>query len=118
MTGLHGRPTASELVEAVQEFLEDLRLSNQPPNLFQLRVAINMLQIIKRELEAGEYPPASVRLGLTSEAELASQIRGGLLPEERRVAIIAELRADVEARLIVANPEYILQYEPDAFDDD
>lgn len=118
MTGLHGRPTAAELVEAVREFLEDPRLRELPPQPFQLRVAINALRIAERELAAEDPPPAGVRLSLGGEARLAARIRAGLLGEVRWRVVTAELRADVEARLAVANPDYVAGYEPDTFEDD
>jgi aminoglycoside phosphotransferase (APT) family kinase protein len=73
----HGRPTASELIEAVREFLigQVMPASTGQP-AFHARVAANILGIVARELELGAIPP---------EAGLAD---------------------GVAARLAVANPRY------------
>ena len=73
----YGRPTASELLEAVREFLQDTVLPQTSGQLsFHARVAANAVAIVLRELEAGSLPP---------DADLASV---------------------VAARLAVANPKY------------
>ena len=73
----HGRPTASELLEAVREFLTGQVMPASTGQLaFHARVAANILGIVARELELGAIPP---------EATLAD---------------------NVAARLAVANPKY------------
>jgi aminoglycoside phosphotransferase (APT) family kinase protein len=73
----HGRPTASELLEAVGEFLTGQVMPASTGQLaFHARVAANILGIVARELELGPVPP---------EADLAGA---------------------VAARLAVANPKY------------
>ncbi|HEY7324244.1 MAG TPA: DUF6285 domain-containing protein, partial [Streptosporangiaceae bacterium] len=73
----YGRPTASELLEAVREFLQGTVLPQTTGQLsFHARVAANAVAIVLREMEAGPVPP---------EAELADV---------------------VAARLAVANPKY------------
>jgi aminoglycoside phosphotransferase (APT) family kinase protein len=73
----HGRPTASELLDAVREFLTGQVMPATTGQLaFHARVAANVLGIVARELELGEIPP---------ETELASS---------------------VAAKLAVANPRY------------
>jgi hypothetical protein len=53
--GLHGRPTARELVEAVRGFLMDDVLPNTTGRLsFHARVAGNVLGIVGRELAQQE----------------------------------------------------------------
>jgi aminoglycoside phosphotransferase (APT) family kinase protein len=72
-----GRPTASELLEAVREFLTGQVMPATSGQLaFHARVAANALAIVAREIELGPVPP---------EAELAEA---------------------VAARLAVANPGY------------
>ncbi len=72
-----GRPTASELLDAVREFLTDqVRPATSGQLAFHARVAANALAIVARELDLGPLPP-----GL----DLADQ---------------------VAARLAVANPGY------------
>jgi aminoglycoside phosphotransferase (APT) family kinase protein len=73
----HGRPTASELLEAVREYLLGSVLPQTTGQLsFHARVAANVLAIAARELELGPINPD------------------------------AELAARVAARLAVANPKY------------
>jgi len=73
----HGRPTASELLEAVREFLSVQVMPACTGQLaFHARVAANVLGIVARELELGAIPP---------EAMLAD---------------------NVAAKLAVANPRY------------
>jgi hypothetical protein len=55
--GLHGRPTARELLEAVRGFLADDVMVNTSGRLsFHARVAANMIAIVERELA---QPPSS-----------------------------------------------------------
>jgi aminoglycoside phosphotransferase (APT) family kinase protein len=73
----YGRPTASELLEAVREFLTGQVMPATSGQLaFHARVAANALAIVAREIELGPVPP---------EADLADA---------------------VAARLAVANPRY------------
>ncbi len=73
----HGRPTASELLAAVREFLTDqVRPATSGQLAFHARVAANVLAIVLRELELGPLP-----------------VGGGLADA-------------VAARLAVANPGY------------
>ena len=72
----YGRPTASELLEAVREFLQGAVLPQTSGQLsFHARVAANAVAIVLRELNAGSIRP---------DADLAA----------------------VAARLAVANPKY------------
>lgn len=73
----HGRPTASELLDAVRGFLTDQVMPATSGQLaFHTRVAANVLAIVARELDIGELP---------ADADLADR---------------------VAARLAVANPRY------------
>jgi len=73
----YGRPTASELVEAVREFLTDQVMPGTSGQLaFHARVAANVLGTVARELELGPPPPGH------------------------------DLADEVAARLAVANPRY------------
>ena len=75
-----GRPTASELLDAVREFLTDQVMPATAGQLaFHARVAANVLAIVARELELGTAPPDT------------------------------DLAAGVAARLAVANPGYFGQ---------
>ena len=73
----HGRPTASELLDAVKAFLTDQVMPATGGQVaFHARVAANALGIVARELELGPLPPGT------------------------------ELADSVAARLAVANPRY------------
>jgi aminoglycoside phosphotransferase (APT) family kinase protein len=73
----YGRPTASELLDAVREFLSDQVMPSTTGQLaFHARVAANVLGIVARELELADVPMES------------------------------DLAANVAARLSVANPGY------------
>ena len=77
LAGPHGRPTASELLDAVRGYLTDQVMPATSGQLaFHARVAANVLAIVARELDLG--PP----------------------PEH------ASLADEVAARLAVANPRY------------
>jgi aminoglycoside phosphotransferase (APT) family kinase protein len=88
----YGRPTASELLEAVREYLLGSVLPATSGQVaFHARVAANVLAIVARELELGPPPPEGGR----SDAALADtgQSDDGLADA-------------VAARLAVANPKY------------
>ncbi len=110
--GLHGRPTAAELVEAVREFLErDVFGTVDGRVQFHTRVAMNVLGMVERELRLGpsqveEHAAALASLGMPDEGALADAIRSGSL-DDRLDEVIAVVRATVRAKLEVANPRYL-----------
>jgi aminoglycoside phosphotransferase (APT) family kinase protein len=109
---LFGRPTASELVEAVREYL-DARV-NDPDNSsgrFEARIARNALSIVERELAHGESMVAAhearlAGLGFGDDASLASAIRSGSL-DDRFDEVASALAASTRDALLVANPGYL-----------
>ena len=111
--GMHGRPTAAELVEAVREYLDgDVRSSTDGRVAFHARVASNVLDIVRRELELGADMDAMQagrlgRLGVGSEADLVDAIRSGRFGTrvEEVSAVVAETVVD---KLRVANPTYAI----------
>ncbi len=111
---LYGSPTAAELVESVVEFLErDVAgaLSGRPR--FHMRVAVNALNIVRRQLELSKdnarlYDAALASLGVSSERELAEAIRSGALEDGYKLRGV--LRTLVTARLQVNNPTYLETY--------
>ncbi|PXW35756.1 UNVERIFIED_CONTAM: aminoglycoside phosphotransferase (APT) family kinase protein [Williamsia faeni] len=113
--GLHGRPTAAELVNAVAEWLRTTVMSDAATGStrFEARVAANVLDIVERELAAGDAAldrqhAALAELGFDSETDLALELRAGRAnPQDPR--IIAVVRAAVTERLLVANPRYLEQ---------
>ncbi|MDQ6698523.1 MAG: DUF6285 domain-containing protein [Actinomycetota bacterium] len=104
-------PSASELLEAVREFLEDDVLSATSGRVrFHTRVAVNVLRMVERESVLGpaqaEAHAARLReLGHASEHDLAAAIRRGDL-DDRWDAVKASVWATVSDKLAVANPTY------------
>jgi Domain of unknown function (DUF6285) len=113
-----GSPTAAQLTEAVREFLVSLGDDIPPERAFHLRVALNALRIVEQELtlasgaEAG-HQRRMASLGVTGDRELARSIRAGQFPPARREELLADVLADVEARLQANNPDYTARYEAD-----
>lgn len=112
MSDPHDLPDPAALLEAVREFLG----SEIEPELdgrlgYHLKVAINVLAIVERELRLGEAHTARhrerlARLGFVSDAALADAIRSGAL-DDRLEAVAAELRGMVADKLAVARPDHI-----------
>jgi Domain of unknown function (DUF6285) len=96
------RPDASELIEAVFEFLAEEVLPSSPDHRAKFRtlVAMNALGIARRELESDERFPSEDEL-----RELALRIRAG------SPADLGELKAHVAAKLRISNPAYLEKYE-------
>ncbi len=109
---LHGAPSAIELVAAVADWLrDDVSAAVEGRLRFHTRVAVNVLDTVRRELELGDAQAAAHRarlggLGAASERELADLIRHGQL-DDRRPEVLAVLRAAVHDKLAVANPRYL-----------
>lgn len=110
--GLHGRPDAVDLVDAVREFLADQVVAGTDGSLsYHARVAANVLGMVSRELAAGEGPIqrralALAGLGATDEAGLCAALRAGEL-EDRDDQVVEVLADGVVARVAVANPRYL-----------
>ncbi|MDQ1395256.1 MAG: hypothetical protein QOG64_515, partial [Acidimicrobiaceae bacterium] len=111
MTAPHDMPDAAGLVEAVREFLErDVMGATEGRIQFHARVAVNVLNMVERELRLGPQQQAAHgdglrRLGYPDEAALAAAIRSGQA-EDRTAEITEFLRETVRAKLEVANPKY------------
>jgi aminoglycoside phosphotransferase (APT) family kinase protein len=107
--GWHGRPTATELIGAVADFLDgDVREATQGRVNFHTRVAANALRMVIRELQAGDPSAVSAALaalGADDEAGLAASIRRGDL-DDRGDDVSRCLRALVGHRLAAAHPGY------------
>jgi Domain of unknown function (DUF6285) len=114
--GIHGRPTAAELVAAVAEFLEtDVREATNGQVNFHARVAANALRIVERELlDVGDSTShaALAELGVADEAQLAAAIRAGQF-DEYLPEVCTSLRTVVRHRLSVAHPGYAEDTRPD-----
>ena len=96
------RPNASELIEAVFEFLADevLPTADDQRLKFRTLVAMNALGIARRELESN-----TVLLDQGQLADLAARIRAG------ETVDLAELKEHVAAKLRISNPAYLEKYE-------
>ena len=111
MTEPHDMPDAASLVEAVREFLErDVMANTEGRVQFHTRVAINVLNMVQREITLGPdqqvvHLDGLVQLGVASERELADAIRDGKL-DDRLAAVSAFVARTVEDKLRVANPKY------------
>lgn len=112
MTAPHDAPTAAELVESVREWLERDVLGALEGRLqFHAKVAINVLDIVLREMDLG---PDQVRrhdevlsaLGYDSDRDLADAVRAGRFDDDLAGLLVA-LRPVVEDKLAVANPRYL-----------
>jgi hypothetical protein len=114
------RPTASELLAAIADFLREEAtpvLDRADPRLgFQMRVAVNSLAILEREARLG--PAADAReherlarlLGRDGTLEalnraLAHQLRTGQR-DERDPALMAHLDATIADKIAIANPKW------------
>jgi hypothetical protein len=111
VTEPHDRPTAAELVEAVREFLErDVMTATEGRVQFHTRVAVNVLNMVQRELELGHAQATAHlerlhALGFDDDTELAAAIRRGDL-DDRYDDVKAAIKASVDDKLAVANPKY------------
>jgi hypothetical protein len=129
---MQDRPTELELVEAVAQFLEDevIPVTVDSRLRFRLLIAINVLKIVERELEAGEAPlklewrqlvsllgrpaqepplsVAALRLALQQlNQELCSRIRAGEAEGSWGKAVFDHVyQAGIE-KLRITNPHYL-----------
>ena len=117
MTDLHSHPDAGELLDATIDFLGDVLTPAVPPeHAFHLRVAVNALSMVRREIADGGMGEAAHRerlaaLGFTDDAALATALRAGEVPAELMPQVRAGLLADAQARLGVANPRFVADYD-------
>jgi aminoglycoside phosphotransferase (APT) family kinase protein len=105
-----GRPTATELVEAVREHLDDEGSGESPRTRFEARVARNALSIVERELALSESVEVAHRrrlaeLGYRDDAALAAALREGA-HDDAIDEVGTTIAGDVRDQLLVANPAY------------
>jgi hypothetical protein len=111
MTEPHDRPTAAELLDAVQEYLDrDVAEATTGRVRFHARVASNVVAMVAREIELGSAQAVAHRerlaaLGFADDAALAAAIRSGGL-DDRYDEVKAAVWASVADKLAVANPTY------------
>jgi hypothetical protein len=108
---LHGRPTASELLDASIVFLRDQLMAQlDGPMKHQVRIAVHALEMVAREAALGPGQAAAhasrlEQMGVATDAELSEAIRAGRIedgPELRKL-----LTDDTRDRLLVANPRWL-----------
>ena len=112
------RPTALELVAAVRGFLEQEVASQLTgATAFNLRIAVNVLAIVERELAAeDDSAAATARLGAllgadpdlgreALEDKLVAALRSGAL-DLASPGLLTHLRADAVRQLGIDNPRY------------
>jgi hypothetical protein len=119
MSDVHSHPNAAELLDATIEFLSDTIAPATPvEHAFHLRVALNALGMVRRELESAADDDLAHRsrmaaIGYADDAALAAALRAGEVPAERMSRVRASLLADAEARLRVVNPRFVADYDAD-----
>ena len=112
MTSPHDAPTAAQLVEAVREFLQrDVMAATSGRVQFHTRVAVNVLQMVERELALGSsqevaHAEGLAGLGFESDAALSAALRDGTL-DARLAEVAAFVARTVRDKLAVANPRYL-----------
>lgn len=114
------RPTASELLAAIADFLREEAmpaLDRTEPRLgFQMRVAVNSLAILEREARLGPAADAAERARLVTllgrdgtledlNRELARQLRAGTR-DEGDAALMSHLEATIADKIAIANPKW------------
>ena len=114
------RPTASELLAAVADFLREEAtpaLDRSDPRLgFQMRVAVNSLAILEREGRLGPAADTRERARLVKllrqegmledlTREVARQLRAGER-DERDAELMAHLEATTADKIAIANPKW------------
>jgi hypothetical protein len=124
---MQDRPTSSELLAAVRDFIEELLPDLEGRRLFHARVAANVLAIVEREMDAEEemvreeWMRLVALLGVEDRApdtlaetktavrelsrQLALAIRGGQM-DDRWDELMAAVEMTVADKLRVANPAY------------
>ncbi|MCW5732699.1 MAG: hypothetical protein KIS73_01150 [Enhydrobacter sp.] len=114
------RPTTSELLSAIGDFLREEAtpaLDRAEPRLgFQMRVAVNSLAILERESRLGPAADAREHARLVAligrdgtlaelNRELARQLRAGER-DERDAALMTHLDATTADKIAIANPKW------------
>jgi aminoglycoside phosphotransferase (APT) family kinase protein len=107
--GLHGRPTAVELLDALQGWLDtDVSEATTGRVRFHSKVATRVVAMIAREITLGpdqsaRYQEGLSRLGVAGESELAQAVAAGGL-DARHDELVAFLCRSVADKLVVAHP--------------
>lgn len=107
----HDRPSAAELLEAVQEWMAGLPLQGR--DRFLARVSTRALDVVRREIAMGpalvaRHEARLAALEVGSDAELAAQIRAG----RDDAATVAAVCESVVDKLRVADPRQLSDRRP------
>ncbi|MEQ1786017.1 MAG: phosphotransferase family protein [Acidimicrobiales bacterium] len=109
---LHDRPSVSELVEAVREWVDhDVRSGTEGRLSFHARVATNALRMVERELAlepdlTRDHLARLAQLACVDDRALAARIRSGEL-DDRADEVRTLVAASVHDKLLVANPGWL-----------
>lgn len=112
--GLHGRPTAAELLEAAREYVTgDVMAATEGRVQFHARVTGNVLAAVERQLLLGPAQEVRYAAGLdalraASTRDLGERIAAGEL-DDRQDELYHFLATSVRDKLAVANPRRITQ---------
>jgi aminoglycoside phosphotransferase (APT) family kinase protein len=107
-----GRPTATELVEAVREYVErSVMEKSEGGTRFEARIARNALGAVERQLRIGPaiataHTARLNALGFDDDGALAAAIRWGAFDTDWASAAAA-LACSARDQLLVANPSYL-----------
>jgi len=112
MSAPHDAPSATELLEAVREWLDREVIPATDGRLrFHARVAANVLGMVEREIHLGAEQEAAhtarlALLGVSDDTELAAAIRRREF-DDRADELLALLTDAVRDKLAVANPRHL-----------
>jgi hypothetical protein len=115
-TSLHDPPDPTDLVRTVRELLaREVLDAVGGRSQFHVRVAINVLDIVARQLAAAPdderaHAERLRAMGFTDDSELAEAIRDGAM-DDRYDELVKLLREDLWAKVAVVNPGYRLPYD-------
>jgi aminoglycoside phosphotransferase (APT) family kinase protein len=111
-SSVHDRPTITELLEAVREWVDgDVRTGTEGRLSFHARVAANALRTLEREVAlepalSRDHRDRLDQLGCADDADLAARIRAGDL-DDRLDEVRRLVAASVHDKLLVANPSWL-----------
>ncbi|WP_331852560.1 phosphotransferase family protein [Gordonia insulae] len=115
-SALHDRPQVTEILGLVSETLAGDVLGALPPEKarerYLLRICLNLLGIVSREIDGGSGDEAVVQetlraAGYSGEQDLAARLRDGSA-EPEDTGVRHAMSAAVIARLRVANPRHLM----------
>ena len=108
----HDRPSAIELIESVREWLEqDVLPAVSGRLVFPTRVAMNSLDIVKRELETADdvnsvHADVLRGVNVTSDRELSERIKSGDFDEDL-LGLLNIVAPVIENKVRVSNPKHL-----------